>query len=325
MKRPFYSVILMGAVAAALALVLDGCKKEAAEGPDLGLNKESIDLKIGETFNLKVTNLPEGASGVNIRWASDDDKVATVDQNGLVTATGTGRAIIAAWTNNASHVAKCKVCVPRKINSYTIPDDFFPIWRDAENPIELPFTCDPPSAKADDFIWEFLPNQTLYPDGEFELSVNDRAYIKALKAGSGVFQITPKDGNMELVKRYRIYAYEHRFNIYPSYTGYSYLGPGLEDGEEIDVSKLNKDDRYGKPYVLLKSCQFEWDKNDDRRFNLDDPSIVDIGGYISPIELTLTVVPKKSGKTTLTITNKQLDIRGAVENVFVRKVVLRVP
>lgn len=140
-----------------------------------------------------------------------------------------------------------------------------------------------------------------------------------------MFQITPKDGNMELVKRYRIYAYEHRFNIYPSYTGYSYLGPGLEDGEEIDVSKLNKDDRYGKPYVLLKSCQFEWDKNDDKRFNLDDPSIVEIGGYISPIELTLTVVPKKSGKTTLTITNKQLDIRGAVENVFVRKVVLCVP
>lgn len=88
---------------------------------------------------------------------------------------------------------------------------------------------------------------------------------------------------------------------------------------------MNIDDRYGKPYVLLKSCQFEWDKNDDRRFNLDDPSIVEIGGYISPIELTLTVVPKKSGKTTLTITNKQLDIRGAVENVFVRKVVLRVP
>lgn len=95
MKRPFYRVILMGAVAAALTLVLDGCKKETA-GIDLELNKESIDLKIGETFNLKVTNLPEGASGVNIRWASDDDKVATVDQNGLVTATGTGRAIIAA-------------------------------------------------------------------------------------------------------------------------------------------------------------------------------------------------------------------------------------
>lgn len=37
----------MGAVATALALVLDGCKKEAAEGPDLELNKESIDLKIG--------------------------------------------------------------------------------------------------------------------------------------------------------------------------------------------------------------------------------------------------------------------------------------
>ena len=96
----------------------------------------------------------------------------------------------------------------------------------------------------------------------------------------------------------------------------------ISKGKQINGEFLSEK---GKPYVLLKSCQFEWDKNDDRRFNLDDPSIVEIGGYISPIELTLTVVPKKSGKTTLTITNKQLDIRGAVENVFVRKVVLYVP
>ena len=64
MKRPFYRVILMGAVAAALTLALAGCKKDSADGPDLELNQESIDLKIGETFNLKVTNLPEGASEV---------------------------------------------------------------------------------------------------------------------------------------------------------------------------------------------------------------------------------------------------------------------
>ena len=38
MKRPFYWVIIMGAVAAALALVLYGCKMEAAAGPVLELN-----------------------------------------------------------------------------------------------------------------------------------------------------------------------------------------------------------------------------------------------------------------------------------------------
>ena len=79
----------MGAVAAALALVLDGCKKEAA-GIDLELNKENIDLKIGETFNLKVTNL----HGDKIRWVSEDDEVATVDKNGVVTGIGHGRTIV---------------------------------------------------------------------------------------------------------------------------------------------------------------------------------------------------------------------------------------
>lgn len=330
MKRPFYRVILMGAVAAALTLALAGCKKDSADGPDLELNQESIDLKIGETFNLKVTNLPEGASGVKIRWASDDDKVATVDQNGLVTAIGTGRAIIAAWTNDASHVAKCKVCVPRKINSYTIPDSAegcFPIWSGAENPIELPLTCDPQTARADDFTWEFLPDQFVLEDGEFELSVNDRAYIKAKKAGYGCYLVTPKDGNMELQKRYNIHAYEHRFNIYPSYTGYKFQGPGLDDGEEIDVSQLNYRFNIAR-YVFVRACGFEWGKEELENENIavDDPSLVTVATHCESDYLYLYVTPKgKSGKTTLTITNKQLDIRGAVENVFVRKVVLKVP
>lgn len=84
----------MGAVAA--ALTLSGCKKDSvddAKDPDLKLNEESIDLKIGETFNLKVTNLPEG----KIRWVSEDDEVATVDRNGVVTGIGHGRTIIAVW------------------------------------------------------------------------------------------------------------------------------------------------------------------------------------------------------------------------------------
>ena len=124
-------MIIMGAVAAALALVLDGCKKEAA-GIDLELNKESIDLKIGETFNLKVTNL----HGNKIRWVSEDDEVATVDKNGVVTGIGHGRTIIAAWSNDGGNVAKCKVCVPLKINSLDAPVNYFPVWMGADNPIE---------------------------------------------------------------------------------------------------------------------------------------------------------------------------------------------
>lgn len=149
MKRPFYRAILMGVVAA--ALTLSGCKKDSVEDakdPDLKLNEESIDLKIGETFNLKVTNLPEG----KIRWVSEDDEVATVDRNGVVTGIGHGRTIIAVWSNDGGNVAKCKVCVPLKINSLDAPINYFPVWMGADNPIEYPFATKPEFSFTYDFV-----------------------------------------------------------------------------------------------------------------------------------------------------------------------------
>ena len=157
MNRPFYRVILMGAVAAALALVLDGCKKDSAEGPD---------LKIGETFNLKVTNL----HGDKIRWVSEDDEVAIVDKNGVVTGIGHGRTIVAAWSNDGGNVAKCKVCVPLKINSLDAPVNYFPVWMGADNPIEYPFATKPEFSFAYDLVWEgvdaVFPGD---PSGDFDV------------------------------------------------------------------------------------------------------------------------------------------------------------
>lgn len=325
MKRPFYSVILMGAVAAALTLVLDGCKKETA-GIDLELNEESIDLKIGETFNLKVTNLPEGASGVNIRWASDDDKVATVDQNGLVTATGTGRAIIAAWTNNASHVAKCKVCVPLKINSLDAPVNYFPVWMGADNPIEYPFATKPEFSFAYDLVWEGV--DAVFsgdPSGDFDLVISERAYIKPLKPGLKYIKITPKDSDKDLSVRRTIRTHKHRFNLYPTYSDSVFEGDGLEDGAVIDVSKLDKT-THKYPFLLLRSCSFDWNEADMNKITVDDNDIAKVGGRFDKQDVLVLIDPgTKKGETTLTIANDQVGIRGIVENTYVRKFTLRVP
>lgn len=56
------------------------------------INREKINFsKVGDTANLTVFN----ANG-EITWTSSDPAVATVDQNGFVTATGTGAAVITA-------------------------------------------------------------------------------------------------------------------------------------------------------------------------------------------------------------------------------------
>ena len=60
------------------------------------LNSYKEHLWIGDSVTLVPTVMPAEATGWIIQWTSSDDSVATVDQNGKITATGDGTAIITA-------------------------------------------------------------------------------------------------------------------------------------------------------------------------------------------------------------------------------------
>ena len=75
----------------------------------LSLNKDSIEFgDAGEAFTLIATTTPAN-SGPKPTWTSSDETVATVDANGLVTATGQGECDITATVLNQS--ATCHVTV----------------------------------------------------------------------------------------------------------------------------------------------------------------------------------------------------------------------
>ncbi len=64
--------------------------------PVLTLNQEEVTLSApGATFQLKWTMEP-AVSGAKVEFTSSDESVATVDENGLITAVGNGGAAIAA-------------------------------------------------------------------------------------------------------------------------------------------------------------------------------------------------------------------------------------
>ena len=74
------------------------------------LDRESAEMKAGETLGLTAIVLPENATDKSVTWASSDDSVATVDEYGLVTGIGAGVAIITATTINGL-IAECSVIV----------------------------------------------------------------------------------------------------------------------------------------------------------------------------------------------------------------------
>lgn len=74
------------------------------------LNKTSLKLKKGSTYQLTASVLPADASNHNLKWSSSNSSVASVDQNGKVTLKGYGQASITAKTQDGSNAkASCAV------------------------------------------------------------------------------------------------------------------------------------------------------------------------------------------------------------------------
>lgn len=80
------------------------------------LDKNSVSLKVGETTNLKATVSPSTATNKSVTWESSTPGVATVDQNGKVTAVAPGEATITV-TAEGNHTATCTVNVSESLES----------------------------------------------------------------------------------------------------------------------------------------------------------------------------------------------------------------
>ncbi|MGN1027857.1 MAG: LamG-like jellyroll fold domain-containing protein, partial [Faecousia sp.] len=75
------------------------------------MDKENAELKVGDTLTLTATVEPAGATNKNVNWSSNNTGVATVDENGLVTAVAAGTATITVTTVDGGKTATCTVTV----------------------------------------------------------------------------------------------------------------------------------------------------------------------------------------------------------------------
>ena len=68
----------------------------------ISLNKQSANLMIGDTLSLTAKVLPENVSTKTVAWSSNNPDVASVNDEGLVTALTAGTAIISATTTDGT-------------------------------------------------------------------------------------------------------------------------------------------------------------------------------------------------------------------------------
>lgn len=75
------------------------------------LNKTEENLFVGNSLTLEATINPTNATNKAVTWASSDEKVATVDCNGKVTAVGAGKAVITVTTVEGNKTQSCNLTV----------------------------------------------------------------------------------------------------------------------------------------------------------------------------------------------------------------------
>jgi uncharacterized protein YjdB len=79
------------------------------------IDKEEMFLLVGETGQITAEVSPLDATDPSVTWFSSDELVATVDDNGLVTAVDVGMAGIFVKTTDGNYTEICIVTVSEEL------------------------------------------------------------------------------------------------------------------------------------------------------------------------------------------------------------------
>ena len=92
----------------------------------VSLDESSITLDVDKSQTLTATVTPKDATNKKVRWSSDNEAVATVSKDGVVTAVAGGTAVITATTHDGLFTATCTVTVNAPDAAPSITTDTLP-------------------------------------------------------------------------------------------------------------------------------------------------------------------------------------------------------
>lgn len=87
---------------------------------EIKLDPSKISVYEGTETPLKATVLPESASFTKVSYSSEDENIAKVDSNGMVTAVSPGTTTITALSEDGEHSAVCSVEVKELLTTATV-------------------------------------------------------------------------------------------------------------------------------------------------------------------------------------------------------------
>ena len=157
---------------------------------NIKLNKNTIELEVGKSEKLQVTIEPENVTNKTVSWSSSNETVATVDNEGKVTARGEGEATIVAKTSNGKE-AKCTIKVkPVEIYATSIKLNKETLRIASGKEENLQATIEPANAINKTIIWTSSNEQVAIVDSKGKITAKN----------DGTATITAETSNGKIAK-----------------------------------------------------------------------------------------------------------------------------
>lgn len=240
-------------------------KVTAIEVEDIVLNMTEVELKAGQTVQLNATVFPEDATNKNVIWSSSDISVATVDNNGFVTAYRVGASRIRASIYGVYYgpEAECLVNVVKTPAEKVVIDrealgisgNDLVINKNEWERKKITVTIKPEDTTDKYVRYETSDFYVAYVDGDGYISVNNTGYaditaiamsgvsdkirVWVIKDNGDKFDFKVNDINYNIDKNTKTASvgknreYSGENLIIPDYIGYMY--------EDYPVTKIEQD------------------------------------------------------------------------------------
>lgn len=173
---------------------LSSCKKQSdVKVQSITLDKSSLTMSLHDEVLLTASVLPENAADKSVKWSSEDENIATVNE-GRVKALGYGETFVLALSADGSVKAECRVNVEKN----KIPDGAVDLGLPSGN---LWATCNigtkNPYRYGGFYAWGELQEKSTYSWDNYKFGLQDKI-TKYVYNGPGILQKEDDVANLKL-------------------------------------------------------------------------------------------------------------------------------
>ena len=156
------------------------------------IDEDNLFLALNDTATLSAVVTPENATDKTVTWTSNDESVATVDKNGVVTAVAPGTATITATAEGVS--ATCTVTVERPYVPPANPNYRVDILTSENGTV----TADPVAAKAGETVTLTPAPEEGYEVGEVTVTDRFGDTVEVTENADGTYTFTMPNGQVKV-------------------------------------------------------------------------------------------------------------------------------